>query len=271
METRPLGASGLTVPVIGQGTWQVFDVRGTLAQANARAVVDQALAADANFFDSSPMYGQAERVLGRALEGRREAALIATKVWASSLAEGRQQISRSLAFFGGRVELFQIHNLVNWREHLDELEKLKAAGQVTVIGATHYSAGAFRELAAVMRTGRVAAIQVPYNPAQRDVEREILPQAAELGLGVVLMRPFGEGGLMRRVPPAAALEPLRPFGITTWAQALLKWGLSDPRCHASIPATSRPAHMAENAQAGGPPWLGEAERRYVEGLVNGNW
>jgi aryl-alcohol dehydrogenase-like predicted oxidoreductase len=201
MEKRLLGKSGLEVPVVGMGTWRTFDVSGQKAEENARAIVDQALAAGANFFDSSPMYGQAERVLGQALQGRREAAMIATKVWARALSEGRSQIERALSFFGGHVELYQIHNLAAWREHLPVLERLKEAGQITAIGATHYSASAFGELAEVMKTGRITAIQIPYNPVEREVERVILPLAADLGLGVVVMRPFGEGSLMRRIPP----------------------------------------------------------------------
>ena len=114
-----------------------------------------------------------------------------------------------------------------------------------------------------MRTGRIDAVQVPYNPAQREVERTILPLAADLGLGVLLMRPLGEGQLMRRPPSQAELAPLRPFGVTTWAQALLKWGLSDPRVHVSLTATSQPGRLTENATAGSPPWFGAQERAHV--------
>ena len=118
-----------------------------------------------------------------------------------------------------------------------------------------------------MKTGRVSAIQIPYNPVQRKVERVILPLAVELGLGVIVMRPFGEGSLLRSSPPASALTGLAQFGVTTWPQALLKWGLSDPRCHVTIPATSRPERMTENAAAGQPPWFGPAERDYVARLA----
>ena len=245
------------------GTWRTFDVRGRGAEENARSIVDQALAVSANFFDSSPMYGEAERVLGDALQGRRETAVVATKVWARSLTEGREQISSALAHFGGRVDLYQIHNLMNWREHLAVLEGLKEAGKISAIGATHHSPSAFGELSEVMKTGRITAIQIPYNPVEREVEHEILPLAADLGIGVVVMRPFGEGGLLRRPPAESALEPLRPFGVSTWAQALLKWILSDSRCHVAIPATSKPGRMRENAAAGNAPWFGHDEREYV--------
>lgn len=268
MEKRTLGISGLEVPVIGMGTWRTFDVSGKSAEDHARSVVDQAFANGANFFDSSPMYGQAERVLGYTLQGRRETAIVATKVWTSSLREGHAQIERALAFFNGHVDLYQIHNLVRWQDHLPVLEQYKDAGKITAIGATHYSPTAFRELSEVMKTGRITAIQIPYNPREREVERVILPLAADLNLGVVVMRPFGEGSLLRRSPSAADLAPLTAFGVHTWPQVLLKWILSDPRCHVAIPATSQPARMQENAQAGEPPWFGPDERNYVTQLAS---
>lgn len=263
MEQRTLGKTGLQVPVVGMGTWRTFDVRGNEAKRNTQNIIDTALASGTNFIDSSPMYGAAEQVLGEALQGKRNHALIATKIWTPTRSEAQQQIKRALSFFDNRIDLYQIHNLVNWLEHLPLLERLCDEGKVRAIGATHYSSSAFRELRHVMKTGRITAIQIPYNPLQREVERDILPLAAELGLGVVVMRPFAEGALMRRIPPPAELEPLKPFGVTTWAQVLLKWVLSDPRCHVTIPATTRPGRVTENAQAGTEPWFGPEERALV--------
>jgi aryl-alcohol dehydrogenase-like predicted oxidoreductase len=257
MEHRTLGKTGLQVPVVGMGTWRTFDVLGRAAQNNARAVVDAALAAGANFFDTSSMYGEAERVLGETLRGRRDRAIIATKIWTSSAREGQAQAERALKFFDNYI----------WQEHLKMLEQLRDAGRVHAIGATHYSSYYFGELRQVMQTGRITAIQIPYNPWEREVEREILPLAADLGLGVVVMRPFAEGSLMHRRPSEADLAPLKPFGVTTWAQALIKWILSDPRCHVTIPATSRPERVTENAAAGEPPWFGPDERALVAGLA----
>jgi aryl-alcohol dehydrogenase-like predicted oxidoreductase len=269
VERRAFGRTGLHVPAVGMGTWNTFNVRGVAAEGNAVAIVDVALKEGANLFDSSPMYGEAERVLGLTLDGRRDEALVATKVWASSVDEGRAQIDRALELYGGVVDLYQVHNLVSWRDHLPVLEALRHEEAVVAIGATHYSPRAFGELAEVMRTGRIGAIQVPYNPFERDVEREILPLAEDLGLGVVVMRPLAEGRLIRRPPPQSELDPLREFGVTTWAQALLKWGLSDGRCHVAIPATSKREHMAENAAAGDPPWFGPDERDLVARLATG--
>jgi aryl-alcohol dehydrogenase-like predicted oxidoreductase len=263
MERRTLGKTGLQVPVVGMGTWQTFDVRGNSALNNARSIVDAALKAGSNFFDSSPMYGAAEQVLGETVRDRRQQVMIATKVWTSTRTEGQAQVRSAFQFFGGYIDLYQIHNLLNWREHLAMLEGLRDAGQVRAIGATHYSRSAFPDLCQVMQTGRITAIQIPYNPLERDVEQDILPLASDLGLGVVIMRPFAEGALMRKSPSRDELAPFKPFGVTTWGQVLLKWILSDPRCHVTIPATSHVEHMVANAAASEPPWFGKEERNLV--------
>ena len=268
METRVLGRSGLSVPVIGMGTWRTFDVSWPDTGGRCRTIVSAALAGGARLFDSSPMYGRAERVLSRCLEGRREEALVATKVWTPSGREGREQIARALDWYRGRVDVYQVHNLVSWPEHLPYLEELRARGQVGVVGATHYSHGAFPELLRVMATGRIAQIQIPYNAQDRAVEADVLPAAAEQGIGVIVMQPLGVGALAQRAPPPEALKPLERFGIRTWAQALLKWILSDARVHCAIPATSSVTHMQENAAAGDPPWYDADARQYVTELLD---
>jgi aryl-alcohol dehydrogenase-like predicted oxidoreductase len=268
METRAFGNTSLRVPVVGMGTWQTLDVRGPAGETNARQVVDAALAADANLFDTSPMYGESERVLAEALSDRRSSAIVATKIWTPSVETGEAQAARALEWYGGSIDIYQVHNLVAWQDQLKLLERLKFEGRVRVVAATHYDPSAFEKLSAVIRTGRVEAIQIPYNPLEREVEREILPLAADRGLGVIVMRPFGQGGLVRRAPAASALAPLRPFGVESWPQALLKWILSEPRCHVAIPATSRAARMTENARAGDPPWFGRDERDLVVRLAS---
>jgi aryl-alcohol dehydrogenase-like predicted oxidoreductase len=268
VESRPFGSSGVAVPVIGLGTWSVFDVPSN-AERPARDVVDATFDAGGRLVDSSPMYGRAESVLGRALDeaGRRADALVATKIWTGTVDEGRRQLAAQLGLYGGRVEIEQVHNLLAWREHLDWLEPERDAGRIGLLGATHYRQDAFDELATVMRTGRIACVQVPYNPLERRCEREVLPLANELGLGVIAMRPFAEGALMRRAPRDAGV--LRALGVEDWAQALLKWTLSDPRVHVAIPATSRRDHALSNAAAGDPPWLDAEQRALVERHATG--
>jgi diketogulonate reductase-like aldo/keto reductase len=258
-ELRAL-APGVQVPCIGMGTWQTFDTSDGRGD-----IVTEALDAGIRLFDSSPMYGEAEEVLAAALGERREEAFIATKVWTQSPDEGRRQAERALGWYGGRVDLYQVHNLVATDSQLRLLEELREQGKVRLIGATHYSSSAFGALADLMRSGRIDAIQVPYNPRERDVERELLPLAEELGIGVLVMRPFAEGALTRRPPGVCDLGPL---GVETWAQALLKWVLSDPRCTCAIPATSRAGRPTENARAGEPPWFDDDQRAYVARLAS---
>jgi diketogulonate reductase-like aldo/keto reductase len=262
MERRRLGKNGPELPVVGLGSWLTFDV-GDESQELVAAVVRAAFDEGVRVVDSSPMYGRAQRVLGRALDQLRDEAFVATKIWTPSVDDGRAQFDAQLEFFGGRVELEQIHNLVSWEAHLDWLEKERDAGRIGQLGATHYSPSAFDELERVMRSGRIEAIQIPYNPHEREVEARILPLAQELGLGVIVMRPLGKGGLM----PGPDLQALEPLGVETWAQAFLKWSLSDPRVTAVIPATAKPEHARENARAGSPPWFGPEQRKLVETLA----
>jgi aryl-alcohol dehydrogenase-like predicted oxidoreductase len=268
MERRALGASGLDVPVIGMGTWRTFDARGAIEVARCRAVLDEAYAAGATLFDTSPMYGEAERVLSVTMGARRNDALVADKLWTPDDDEAKRQATRALAWYGGRVDVYQVHNLVRVDKRLALLHRMRDEGSVRVVGATHYQHSAYAELIALMRSGKVQQIQIPYNATDRLAERELLPAAADLGVGVIVMRPLGEGALVRRSPSEEKLAPLAAFGVRTWAQALLKFILSDTRVSCTIPATSRPERMRENAEAGSPPWLDTDAREYVHQLAN---
>jgi diketogulonate reductase-like aldo/keto reductase len=258
VENRRLG------PVVGLGTYRTFE--GDVARA--REVVDAALTAGVRNFDSSPMYGPAEETLGAVLDGRRGGATIATKIWAPSVEEGRRQYETQGGFFG-RVEIEQVHNLVAWEEHLPWLEAERDARRIDRIGVTHWSAGSFGELERALRSGRFDTVQVPLSPGEREAERRLLPLSEELGIAVIVMRPFGGTGAprLRRAPSDNDLAPLAEFGVETWAQALVKWILSDSRVDLVIPATSRPERARENAAAGSPPWFGSGERAYVEQLA----
>jgi len=263
VERRAFGATGIEVPVIGLGTWNVLDVAPG-DEPQARAVVTAALDAGARLMDSSPMYGRAEGVLGRALGGRRGEAIVATKIWSGSESEGRRQFDAQLGSFGGYVDILQVHNLTAWRAQLAWMEAERDAGRIGVLGATTYRAGAFDELARVIRTGRIGMVQIPWNPREREAEREILPLAEELGLGVIAMRPFAEGDLLGRPPAPTLLEPL---GVASWAEALLRWCLSDARVHVAIPATRDPEHVRANAAAGDGRVLDAEQRALVERLA----
>jgi aryl-alcohol dehydrogenase-like predicted oxidoreductase len=268
VELRRFGRAELEVPVVGLGTWSVFDLSPD-DEPVAAAVVEAAFETGVRFVDSSPMYGRAEGVLGRALDavGVRASAIVATKIWTPSILEGRLQLDAQLGFYGGRIEVEQVHNLVAWREHLPWLEEEVANARIALLGATHWDESRYPELMECMRTGHIDAVQVPYNPLERRAERDLLPLADEMGIGVVAMRPFGEGSLLRDAPRDAAV--LRELGVESWSQALLKWTLSDRRIHVAIPATSSAEHARSNAAAGSPPWFDDEQRRLVQRVVAG--
>src|SRR3954447_1362167 len=224
MSTRRLGRTGLEIPVIGIGSWQTFDV-GPEGQEGVNAVLRAALETGTTLIDSSPMYGRSEERIGAALGSLPRDPLVVTKIWADTGDEGRRQFERHLQLYGGPILLEQIHNLRAWRQQVEWLEQERDAGRVRLIGATHSSAGSFGELADVMRTGRIDVIQIPYNPIEREVERTILPLAAELAIGVLVMRPFSQRTLIRPVDDAAVAG----IGVPSWPQALLKWILADER------------------------------------------
>lgn len=266
MDERPLGHSGVMVPVVGMGTWKTFDVEG--AEKNARKrMVREALDLGIRLYDTSPMYGKAEDVLAESLYASRDEAIVADKVWAASKEEGMRQVARALDIYGGSVEVFQVHNLRLWQEHLPELERRKRADEVLAIGVTHYNHAAFGELEEVMRTGRLDMVQVPYNLLDREVEKKVLPLAQKLGIGVLVMEPLGTGALGRKGPAQEEIEPFLGNGVATWAQVCLKWILSDPRVSCVIPATSNPEHMRQNAAAGSGPWYDETERAAIADLI----
>ena len=195
---------------------------------------------------------------------------MATKIWASTVEEGRAQYAAQQRFFG-RIEIEQIHNLTAWRDQLSWLREEREAGRIDRLGVTHYSARHFGELEQALQTGLFDTVQVPLNLRERECERRILPLAEELGVAVIVMRPLGGTGaplLRARTGPCApgAAAALRGRDVGAGAA---QWCLADPRVDLVIPATSRPERAVENAAAGSPPVLGPEERRLVEQLAGG--
>ncbi|MEC5384433.1 aldo/keto reductase [Uliginosibacterium sp. H3] len=254
MNTRRIPASGEALPVIGCGTYIGFDVApGSTEYQRLPGVLQALFDAGGSVFDSSPMYGRSEEVTGDLLAAAssRKQAFIATKVWTSGRDAGVQQMQQSMNLLRvDQLDLMQIHNLLDWRTHLSTLRDWKARGLVRYIGVTHYTSSAYRELEAVMRAEKFDFLQINYSLNEREAEQRILPLAAERGMAVLINRPFGGGGLLRRL----GSKPLPPWaaeiGATSWAQLLLKFVLSHPAVTCAIPGSGRPEHMADNAAAG---------------------
>ncbi|MDA0768704.1 MAG: aldo/keto reductase [Chloroflexi bacterium] len=264
MEYRKIGH--IDVSAIGMGTYRSFDVRSERDIEVRRDIIANCLETGLSLIDSSPMYGNAERVIGLTTqgEGTRGKLRFATKVWTRGRAEGQRQIRESFELMGtDHIDLFQVHNLLDWRTHLDTLEDLKEQDAIGAIGITHYTASAYPEMLQVMKTGRIDAIQVPYNVLERACDAEVLPLAEELGIAVLVMEPLEKGRYVTGLRRPPNMTPLADFGVETWAQALLAWVISDHRVTSAIPATSRPERILENAKAGDMGNLPEELRDYV--------
>lgn len=242
------------LPAVGLGTWQVFDVgAGAAERAELREVLKLFAEAGGTVVDSSPMYGKAEGVVGdlAAGLGLRDKLFFATKVWTSGRDAGIRQMENSFKLMrAGRMDLMQVHNLLDVATHQKTLREWKAAGRIRYLGITHYHAGAHEDLGRLLRTREWDFAQFNYSLAEREAEATLLPLCAELGVAVVINRPFAEGALFRRVKgkelPAWAVE----FDCASWAQFFLKWILSHPAVTCAIPGTGRTAHLKDNMQAG---------------------
>jgi diketogulonate reductase-like aldo/keto reductase len=255
MLTRPIPATGEPLPVIGCGTWRGFDVGADATARTALTGVLQALFdAGGSVIDSSPMYGRAEAVSGDllAVQGWRPRAFIATKVWTRGREAGIAEMRRSMELMqsGPTIDLIQVHNLVDWRVHLETLRTWKAEGRVRYLGITHYTPSAHDELEAVMRAATPDFVQLDYALDDRAAERRLLPLAAELGIAVLVNRPLGGGGLARRLQGRPLPEWAASIGCETWSQILLKFVLAHPAVTCAIPGTANPGHMRANALAG---------------------
>ena len=267
LQTRPIPATGERVPVVGLGTWQVFDVAaGSAAFGEARAALKAFVAGGGRVVDSSPMYGRSETVLGDLMQGEklRDQLFVATKVWTQGQCEGVAQMRDSMAKLKlGKLDLMQVHNLTDTDLQLETLTRWKQEGRVRLIGITHYHAGAHCALEAALRKHRVDVLQVNYSLAEPEADRGLLDLCAEMKVAVIVNRPFAEGALFnavrgKQIPDWAREE----FGIASWAQFFLKWILGHPAVTVVIPGTRNPLHVADNLAAarGNLPNVSRRER-----------
>lgn len=249
---RAIPKSGEKLPVVGLGTWQTFDVgRGAAERKPVHEVIEKFLAAGLRVIDSSPMYGRAEEVTGDELATIEGAApFLATKVWTSGKQAGIEQMQRSMRRLRTkRLDLMQVHNLVDVHTHLPVLREWKAAGTIRYLGVTHYQHGEFDAIEKLMKKEKLDFIQIPYSITDRLAEKRILPVAQDTQTAVLVMQPFESGDLFRKVKrkslPALAAE----LDCTSWAQFFLKFIIGHPAVTCPIPATAKPAHVVDNAGA----------------------
>jgi len=254
LQSRPIARGGERLPIVGIGTWQTFDVGGNAPErAELSDVLRRFSEHGGRVVDSSPMYGQAERVVGDLSAGLalRDKLFFATKVWTSGRDAGIKQMENSLrSMRTERMDLMQVHNLLDVGTHAKTLREWKSAGRIRYAGITHYHAGAHADLERLLKTREWDFAQFNYSLAEPEAETRLLPACAELGVAVIVNRPFAEGALFRQVkgkdlPPWAA-----EIGCASWAQFFLKWILSHPAVTCAIPGTRRVAHLEDNLQAG---------------------
>ncbi len=252
MHTRPIPSSGEALPVIGCGTYRGFDV-GSAAYGRLHQVLDNLFAAGGAVIDSSPMYGRAEGVSGDLLakaDAHRKA-FIATKVWTRGRAAGVAQMDDLFRLLKtARIDLMQVHNLVDWKTHLPTLRTWKEAGRVRYLGITHYTASAFDDLEAVVRAEPLDFVQLNYSALDRAAERRLLPLAVERGIAVLVNYPLASGSAVRAVSKRPLPDWAAEIDCTSWSQLLLKFVVSHPAITCAIPGTGNPEHMADNTRAG---------------------
>ena len=258
MQRRKIPSTGEELPVVGCGTWQTFDVGpGAAERAPLGDVLYVLFEAGGSAIDSSPMYGRAEGVVGDLLaqSGSRDKAFLATKVWTTGRQAGIDQMQRSMRLLRTeRIDLMQIHNLVDWQTHLPTLQDWQKAGRIRLTGVTHYTESAHDAVLAVLQHVRFDFLQIDYAIDDRHAERRLLPFARDNGVAVMINQPFGGGGLLRRLAGRKLPGWATEIGCTSWAQILLKFVLAHPAVTCVIPGTSQPAHMRDNAQAGLGPF-----------------
>nr|WP_245597891.1 aldo/keto reductase [Ottowia thiooxydans] len=254
MITRKIPTTGELLPVVGCGTWQGFGhAEGSAEYLRLPGVVDALFEAGGTVLDSSPMYGRSEKTTGELLakSKHRSKAFLATKVWTSGREAGIAQMNESFSLLGvSKLDLMQVHNLVDWQTHLRTLRGWKSQGKIRYIGITHYTPSAFREVEQVLRREQLDFLQINYAYDDQSAANTLLPLAADKGVAVLINKPFGGGELLRELRGKPLPGWAKEIDCASWAQVLLKFVLSNPAVTCVIPGTSRPEHMVDNARAG---------------------
>lgn len=252
---------------IGLGTWQTLDVPSPTPALEQ--VLSLFVQLGGSVVDSSPMYGRSESILGDlAVKLRvRDKLYVATKVWTSGRAAGIAQMHDSERKLRGKIDLMQVHNLLDAETHLETLRAWKAEGRIRHIGVTHYHAGAHDAVAEYVRRGGIDFIQINYSLAEREAERRLLPLAREHGVKVLINRPFGAGALFRETRGKPLPSFAKELGATSWAELFLKFVISHPAVTVAIPATSKPEHLRQNMNAGRGPMPDPAMRKRIADAV----
>jgi diketogulonate reductase-like aldo/keto reductase len=269
--TRPVPSTGEKLPVVGIGSWQTFDTDDI---APITPVIERFLALGGRVIDSSPMYGKSEASIGKMLAALRKAnpalpvPFLATKVWTRGKGEGIAQMKRSLQRMGTtKLDLMQIHNLVDWKTHLATLRAWKAEGTIRYIGITHYQHGEFGAMEKIIEKEKIDFVQLPYSVAERGAEKRLLPAAAAAGVAVLVMEPFAKGELFTRVKGKALPAVAKELGATSWAQLFLKFIVGHPAVTAPIPATSKLVHLEDNLGALRGAMPTEAQRKAIAAAI----
>jgi aryl-alcohol dehydrogenase-like predicted oxidoreductase len=261
--TRKIPSSAEELPIIGLGTSGPFEVDATEAErAPLREVLRGFFAAGARLIDTSPMYSTAEGVLGELLTPQmHERAFLATKVWTRGARSGVEQMRHSAQMLKTqRLDLIQVHNLLDLETHLKTLRAWKDAGRVRYIGITHYTVGAHAQLARVLERERLDFVQFNYSPVTRAAEQRLLPLAAERGVAVLVNRPFEDGELFERVRGKALPPWAAELDAASWGQLALKFIAAQPAVTCIIPATGKLSHLQDNL-GGGRGRLPDARQR----------
>ena len=271
MQTRAIPSSSELLPVVGLGTYRGFDVApGDPPYKSLPAVLDELFKKGGTLIDSSPMYGRAEQVTGEllAIHEPRSPAFLATKVWTRGREEGIAQMEHSFRLLRTeRIDLMQIHNLLDWQSHLPTLREWKEQGRIRYIGITHYTPSAYDEVEALLKAEQLDFLQINYALDDRGVEKRILPLCRERGVAVICNRPFGGGELLTQLKGKPLPAWVSDVQVNSWPQLALKFLLSHPAVTCVIPGTGNPRYMADNAGAGFGPMLTDAQRHQLIALL----